>query len=162
MKDLPFPRTRSMAAKSNLLKLIGFYQYYCSNNSFSACHIACNFSVLQLKFNKAGQRCKYPNSPMIQMKKKWGKNSFKVANLLGCKRIWQAVCLIYLSACLSESCVAGILRSWTNQERSVHVPVRFVWLILSLRELPGRGVRMEKVMEVLEGKGEVKKTDKES
>jgi len=73
MKDLPFPRTRNMAAKSNLLELIGFYQYYCSNNSFSACHIACNFSVPQLKFSKAGQRCKYPNSPTIEMKKKWQK-----------------------------------------------------------------------------------------
>lgn len=144
-----------MAAKSNLLELIGFYQYYYSTNSFSACHIACNFSMPQLKFSKAGQRCKYPNSPIIQMKRKWGKkNSFKAANLLGCKRIWQAVCLITLFASVSESCVAGVLRSWTNQERSlfVHVPVRFAWLILSLWELLGRGTRTEKVTEALEGK----------
>lgn len=84
------------------------------------------------------------------MNKKRGKNSFKAANLLGCKSIWQAVCLIYLFVCLSQWKLGGwgFEKLNKSRERSVHVSVGFVWLILSLWELLGRGVRMEKVMEV--------------
>lgn len=125
---------------NKILSIILFTQF------FLGCHTACNISALQLKFSKAGQGCKYPNRPTIQIKRGVGGwNHLKLPVFLGVKGFCK-LCASCLSACLSESCVAGVLRSWTNRERSVPAPVRFVRLILSLWELLGRGVRMEKVM----------------
>lgn len=90
-----------------ILSIILFKQF------FLGCHIACNVSVLQLKFSKAGQACKYPNRPTIRIKRRGGKNHLKLPVFLGVKGFGK-LCVWYV--CLPVSVRAVWLEFWEAEQ----------------------------------------------